>query len=280
MTDWTDLDDLDRAPTARAPAAAAPSTPCPSCSGSGRWRSPSGASTGPCFTCQGTGQVTPGRIRRQQAARRGRVTAASNKAARIAAWRAEHPDAAAWLDADRPFPFRDAMRDALTQWGALTDNQLAAVRRCIAADTDRAERRATERTALAASAPQLGDSFGAIKDALDRAASKGLRAPSMRTGLFTFSRAPNTGANPGAIYVKARSGDAYLGKIVQGGRFLASRECTPELTAALVTVAADPLAAAVAYGRQFGLCSCCGRDLSDPASVAAGIGPICASKYF
>lgn len=279
MSDFRDMDDLDGAPTAR-PAPAPEALPCPSCSGTGRWRSPSGASRGACFTCQGTGRVTPGRLARQSAARRGRATAASNLAARISNWRAAHPDAAAWLDIDRPFGFRDAMRAALAQWGTLTDGQLAAVRRCIAADTDRQERRATERTAAAAAAPQLGEAFAAIKAALDRAAGQGLKAPTMRTGLFTFTRAKDASANPGAIYIKARQGGAYLGKIITGGRFLAARECTPDLTAALVQVAADPLAAAVAYGREFGICSCCGRDLSDPASVAAGIGPICASKFF
>ncbi len=32
------------------------------------------------------------------------------------------------------------------------------------------------------------------------------------------------------------------------------------------------------YGR-FGRCSCCGRDLVDPVSIRAGIGPICAERW-
>jgi hypothetical protein len=35
----------------------------------------------------------------------------------------------------------------------------------------------------------------------------------------------------------------------------------------------------VRYGRATGNCSCCGRELTDPASIAAGIGPVCAEKY-
>lgn len=33
---------------------------------------------------------------------------------------------------------------------------------------------------------------------------------------------------------------------------------------------------AQAFGRRYGVCAWCGRDLTDPASIAAGIGPVCA----
>ena len=36
---------------------------------------------------------------------------------------------------------------------------------------------------------------------------------------------------------------------------------------------------AAAYGRRSGRCCCCGRELTDPASIAAGIGPVCAAKF-
>jgi hypothetical protein len=39
------------------------------------------------------------------------------------------------------------------------------------------------------------------------------------------------------------------------------------------------LAELARYGRQFGYCCECGRLLTDPSSVQAGIGPICAGKY-
>lgn len=38
------------------------------------------------------------------------------------------------------------------------------------------------------------------------------------------------------------------------------------------------LDAAVEYGRATGRCSVCGRTLTDPVSIEAGIGPICAEK--
>ncbi|CAB4169393.1 hypothetical protein UFOVP1305_61 [uncultured Caudovirales phage] len=36
---------------------------------------------------------------------------------------------------------------------------------------------------------------------------------------------------------------------------------------------------AAEYGHLYGVCGCCGRVLTDEKSIAAGIGPICASKF-
>lgn len=36
---------------------------------------------------------------------------------------------------------------------------------------------------------------------------------------------------------------------------------------------------AAAFGHRFGSCIVCGRELTDPASVAAGIGPVCAKRF-
>lgn len=41
----------------------------------------------------------------------------------------------------------------------------------------------------------------------------------------------------------------------------------------------DPLAAAKKYGKLAGRCCSCGKDLTDPESIEAGIGPICASRF-
>ena len=42
---------------------------------------------------------------------------------------------------------------------------------------------------------------------------------------------------------------------------------------------ADPLKTAITYGKLSGRCCSCGRDLTDPASIEAGIGPVCAGKF-
>lgn len=46
----------------------------------------------------------------------------------------------------------------------------------------------------------------------------------------------------------------------------------------LALIAVDAKAAMVRYGQEIGECGHCGRTLTDEASRAAGIGPICASK--
>ena len=43
-------------------------------------------------------------------------------------------------------------------------------------------------------------------------------------------------------------------------------------------IAQDPHAAMIRYGHELGECGRCGRTLTDEASRAAGIGPVCASK--
>lgn len=47
----------------------------------------------------------------------------------------------------------------------------------------------------------------------------------------------------------------------------------------LEALLADPKAAAIEYGHRTGSCCVCGRTLTNPESVAAGIGPICAGRF-
>jgi hypothetical protein len=114
----------------------------------------------------------------------------------------------------------------------------------------------------------------AIEVAFASAQDKGIKRPKLRLDTFTFSLAPLSGKNVGSLYVK--EGDEYLGKI-NAGQFHPVRSCDDATKARIVAAAADPHAAAKAYGMRTGSCSCCGRELTDPN---LGIGPICASKYF
>ena len=44
-------------------------------------------------------------------------------------------------------------------------------------------------------------------------------------------------------------------------------------------VADGPREASIRYGKELGECGCCGRELTNPESIAAGIGPVCAKRH-
>ncbi|WP_186083660.1 DUF6011 domain-containing protein [Burkholderia gladioli] len=117
-----------------------------------------------------------------------------------------------------------------------------------------------------------------IVEAFRAAISSGLKRPKMFLGEFAFKLA-TTGRNKGAIWVTAGSENGtYLGKIADG-KFMASQACGSDQAAAVLAACSDPKQAALAFGQRTGRCSCCGRELSDPASVDASIGPVCAKRY-
>lgn len=68
----------------------------------------------------------------------------------------------------------------------------------------------------------------------------------------------------------------YLGKVTPQR---IDPRLSDDVKSVILEAASDPLTAAVRYGRETGSCSCCGRDLTNPDSIAAGIGPICREKY-
>jgi hypothetical protein len=103
--------------------------------------------------------------------------------------------------------------------------------------------------------------------------------PQIRTRNFIFSLVL-TGKNQGAIYVKARENKLYLGKI-QKSIFELSRDIkdwNDGWAKSLVEELTNPEASALEYGREFGVCSICGRMLTNPESIRLAIGPICGGR--
>jgi hypothetical protein len=197
-------------------------------------------------------------------------TKARNAGALLTTFEATHPDIAAWWN-NTSFAFAIAMRDAVAQYGDLTPRQFAATCRCI--ESDKARKAASQARANAAQPLDTSALVAAFDHA--GAADQGKRIK-LRFAGFSVAPAKATSANAGALYVKA--GAAYLGKIVNG-KFFASRDCSPTQEAEFRAVCVDPKAAAVAYGRKTGSCSCCGRELTRADSIALGIGPICAGRF-
>lgn len=248
---------------------------CPKCHGTGQFRSYSGRALGPCFTCKGKGtrtfrtssaQRAKARDQRADRAERERVENGNR-------FKEENPAQWAWIEgrATKADAFALSLLEGIFKFGHLTERQAIAVDKAIARDAERAQQR-EERVAAAPTAD-----VGQIEQALRSARQNGIKHPKLRLADFVFSLAGEESRNPGAIYVKAHGGD-YLGKVA-AGRFYASRECSTEASASILAAAADPHAAAVAYGHKFGSCSCCGRELSNPESVELGIGPICRERF-
>ncbi|HEY3434266.1 MAG TPA: DUF6011 domain-containing protein [Solirubrobacterales bacterium] len=288
MVDFSDLDDLDTAavkPTRDAgpqPANTAPTTiRCPKCKGSGRFVGFTGRDVGPCNPCKGTGQVSHDYDKRKAAYEKGQRTRASNeqraragRGTKADQWREQHPAESAWIDAaaDRGFRFAESMREALGRWGSLSDGQMGTVQRLMGEDAARAEQQAGRAVELGGAAK--------IRETLMRAVENGLKKPKLRCGALSFDWPRQGTKNPGCIYVVEAESDTYLGKINPSGVFEPAFRCTDAQRQTVLDIAADPLSAAIAHGKESGRCACCGRELTDPESIERGIGPICATKFF
>ena len=107
-------------------------------------------------------------------------------------------------------------------------------------------------------------------------AHEAIKTPKFRFEDLVISRAPDTGANAGALYVKADG--QYVGKVKEG-KFFGIRFTPEDTLSKLQQIAESPLSSAVAYGRKTGACACCGRELTVHASIERGIGPICAERF-
>jgi hypothetical protein len=154
----------------------------------------------------------------------------------------------------------------IAQYGALTEPQVGAVRRMMAKIAQRRAERAAER--------HSGNSevdLAPIRTMFETARGNGHKKPIYRAAGLIISRAPDHGRNPGALYVTDEA-DNYLGKIL-------GTQYTGKPAPALTAIAADPRGEAIKYGKRTGSCSCCGAELTNPKSIALGIGPICASKW-
>lgn len=282
MIDFSDLEDDAKfnAASKAKPVAFVYEYDCPKCRGSGRFRSHAGRDVGPCNLCAGKGKLsTPlsqhDLQKRKASAAKGRQTRDQNRRHGIVEFQQNNAAEYQWmLQRQERFEFAGKMLNSLNEWGSLTDNQLAAVRRCMQQDEVRKVEFVQERTAKQAEAAKVD--LSGITKAFAAATGSGLKRPVLRIGDLTLSLAGAHSANAGMIY--ARRGETYLGKIANG-QLSRSREATSDDLALLLAASANPLEQAVAYGRQTGTCACCGRELTDPESIAAGIGPVCASKW-
>lgn len=235
---------------------------CPKCRGSGmtRW--------GRCFRCQSSKVAGKVSVRSAAASKAVRTRQENIMTAREDFER----DCAAEAKymrkrAEKGSTFYAGLLDGLNTYGSLTENKLAIVRRDMAKD---AEFWASKKAA----APVVN--MSAIEALFDKAVENDVKRPIFRADGLEISRAPATGRNAGALYVK-RDGE-YAGKIVDG-KFQKVYAAPADTLDRLMAVAADPLAESMKYARKTGNCGLCGRGLVDPVSIRALVGPICAPRW-
>lgn len=122
-------------------------------------------------------------------------------------------------------------------------------------------------------------------------ASKNLKYPAIK--LNTADKKPVmlkpagvTSKNNGAIYVSdggPYGNNQYYGKITPEGNFQAKFGLSPEkvnpIKELLGELAIDPAGVAAKAGHMTGACCFCKKALTDPQSVKAGFGPICAKVW-
>lgn len=95
---------------------------------------------------------------------------------------------------------------------------------------------------------------------------------------FILVARPTFGRFKGCLTIKTQHGERYLEAVVlhpSGFVHISNRNVEMPLFLAC----ADPMTAAIAYGRELGCCSSCGRKLTDERSRYYSIGPECEKSW-
>ena len=256
--------------------------PCQQCGGTGLWRARRQNYRGndKCNACQGRGyfltdEYTRAKAREQRKVRKMSKAAdqrAQNEAHEVFAWVKDNAD---WND------FCASLMEQHGRAKVWSDKQVTGAKQMRdKIEYNRRRREAQQRKAKAEATPEV--SLSRIHGMFS-IASADLKKPLYRAEGLRIKPARQAGT----LYVldeeRTELGHygeqpMYLGKIVEG-KFHAGRNANAGTRAALERIAQDPKGAAITYGRLTGRCSCCGRLLTKHASVEAGIGPICATRW-
>ena len=161
-----------------------------------------------------------------------------------------------WLKVQEKNDFRMSLRKNLAQYGSLTVGQIKAVERIV-------------------NRPKFDVDFTGLFEVFENAKQSGLKFPIIRAGGIKVTPATK---HEGVLYIKDKWNE-YLGKVTSDGEFFGARGVSQSDVQPVADLAADPLGTALRYAQETGDCACCGRKLTDPKSVAAGIGPDC-KKHF
>lgn len=250
---------------------------CTHCGGTGLWSANRTNKHGnkKCNPCNGRGYFVTSPEFRKKAKNQRQARKARKESERLAeikkqadAFRSEHKELVKWMTENTWLDFASSLLSQLSQRGSLTDNQVNAItatmNKCIERNKSR------EANSITVDLTKLHELF-------DTAKASGLKRPALTIGKVRVSLAPATGVNAGHLYVKNQ--DQYQGKVTPDGKFLTVRDADESIKPRLIAIAKDPKGEIRAIGINTGVCCCCGRELTDPKSIKAGIGPVCATKW-
>lgn len=176
-------------------------------------------------------------------------------------------DLAVWLEKQTWSEFAMSLAAQYRSKGSLSEKQVSAATSMRTKVEAKAKKREEEKTAKESDLDLSGLPSGLYA------------VPGGDTRLkVRVSRQKNDSAysKAGTIWV---SDDAAYGSRKRYGKQAPGLFYQGDIQDALQAIVEQPFAARVAYGQLVGVCGSCGARLEDENSVAAGIGPICASKW-
>jgi hypothetical protein len=299
-TDYFPADDLDAPPTTAGRSGIAGYIPpekmfsqgCPKCRGTGQFRSYSGRALGPCYACKGAGKLSFKTSPETRA--KAKISRAESFGRKLENFLVEHQDITDWFvrvidqRPQNPFRFAVSLRDACAKYGSLTDNQVAAARKCIAQDAERDAQREADRAARQALAPvadvsKLDEAFAIARQRAERTGQMGVfvKPLLLKSGEVSISVSPGKpgGKWDGMLFVRDATNDERKLGFFKEGRYYATREASPTEQAAVLEAACDPFQAVKAYAKAWSRCGVCGQQLLNDVSIEAGMGPVCRSKF-
>lgn len=255
--------------------------PCQHCGGSGKYHGPRVHQTETrCFSCNGRGYFkTSAQHRMKQRDKRRERKAKQLEEARQALW-AEHGELLGacyemlhWND------FARSIWQQYQERGQLSEKQVAAAWRMVEKVRAKERERAEQEAAPRESFPGLVTLFNA--------ASGNLKFPKLHLTTeagdpVVVSLAGPNSRNPGWLNVTDGGpfGDnRFYGRIQPDGTSALCKNVPEDVVAVLRRVSDDPDHELKGQGARTGKCCCCGKTLTDPASVDKGIGPICESNW-
>ncbi len=240
---------------------------CTACS-NGTFVSYAGRPVGPCFKCKGTGtRVFKTSPEQRQSARdrsvRKKELRKEEKLAAMVQYKEEHAELIAYLeDVSGWNKFAATMLNTISDFGALSPNQFAAVEKMYAKHLAKQEGNEN--------APTSGIDLTNIPAGT-------YAVPNSDTRLKVAIRKPGKNSKwHGYIFV---DDGAEYGNRNNYGRQVPGKDYEGKIHDELKAIIVDPLEAMKAYGRLVGRCGACGRLLEDETSILNGIGPICANKF-